>query len=159
MEWYKDEKLSISFSDTPRVCMRYLLPTHTEEEKKSIKKYPFICKTTLEIKLGDFIKDRIYQFTIPKGYCYDGASVPRIFWRFIGAPTDNSFLIPALVHDVLCEHHEYVMNDRAFSTEVFNALLKVSEVGKCKRFLMKNSVACYQALFCDWGLDYERKSK
>lgn len=148
--WYESELLKIIFSDTPHVCVRYILPTHTEEEKKSIKKYPFICKTKLDVQLIDYVKDRTYGFSIPKGYCYDGASIPRLFWRFIGAPTDNAFLIPALIHDVLCEHHEYIMNDREFSTKVFNALLEVSEVGKYKRFFMKNSVACFQKLFCKW---------
>lgn len=148
--WYEDKELKIIFSDTPHVCVRYILPTHTEEEKKSIKKYPFICKTRLDVQLIDYVKDRTYGFSIPKGYCYDGASIPRLFWRFIGAPTDNAFLIPALIHDILCEHHEYIMNDREFSTKVFNALLEVSEVGKYKRFFMKNSVACFQKLFCKW---------
>lgn len=148
--WYESELLKIIFSDTPHVCVRYILPTHTEEEKKSIKKYPFICKTKLDVQLIDYVKDRTYGFSIPKGYCYDGASIPRLFWRFIGAPTDNAFLIPALIHDILCEHHEYIMNDREFSTKVFNALLEVSEVGKYKRFFMKNSVACFQKLFCKW---------
>ena len=87
--------------------------------------------------------------TIPKGYCYDGASIPRLFWRVIGSNTDNRFLIPALVHDVLCENHNYVDNDRNFSTEVFNALLEASEVNAFKRFCMKKSVNCYQR-FCKW---------
>ena len=150
IEWFKSDKLSIFFSDIPHVCVRYFLPTHTEQEKKSIKKYPFICKTTLDVKLFDNKKQKTYGFQIPKGYCYDGASIPKFFHRIIGANTDNSFLIPALIHDVLCEHHEYIDNDREFSSEVFNALLEVSEVGKIKRFLMKNSVNFYQK-FCGWG--------
>lgn len=150
IEWFKSDKLSIFFSDTPHVCMRYILPTHTEQEKKSIKKFPFICKTKLDVKIFDKINERSYGFTIPKGYCYDGASIPKFFHRIIGANTDNSFLIPALIHDVLCEHHEYIMNDRNFSSEVFNALLEVSEVGKVKRFLMKHSVNFYQR-FCGWS--------
>ena len=67
----------------------------------------------------------------------------------IGSSTDNNFLIAALVHDVLCENHEYVDNDRAFSTQVFNALLAASDVPPFKRFLMKNSVDFYQR-FCMW---------
>lgn len=156
IEWYKSKKLSIFFSDTPHVCMRYILPTHTEQEKKSIKKYPFICKTKLEVKLFDHTKEKSYGFTIPKGYCYDGASIPRLFWRLIGSNTDNSFLIPALIHDVLCENHQYIMNDREFSSEVFNALLEVSDVGKFKRYFMKHSVNIFQRFFCDWGLEYNK---
>ena len=150
INWYSDEKLAIFFGSTPRVCMRYILPTHTPEEKKSIEKYPFMNKTSLNVELIDNIKERTYGFTIPKGYNFDGASVPRVFWRLIGSNTDNAFLIPALIHDVLCENHHYVMNDREFSTRVFDALLKVSEVSSFKRFLMRTSVNVFQ-MFCGWG--------
>lgn len=151
IEWYNDKDLAIFFSECPHVCVRYILPTHTDEEKKSIKKYPFICKTELKVALFDKRKSKSYKFTVPKGYCYDGASIPRLFWRVVGANTDNKFLIAALVHDVLCEHHDYVNYDRAFSTNVFNALLKESDVGAVRRFFMKNSVGVFQMLFCRWG--------
>lgn len=148
--WYEDKELSIFFDDVPQVGVRYILPSSTELEKFSIKQYPFINRKALAVKLFDRIKQKPYGFTIPKGFCYDGASIPRIFWRLIGSNTDNSFLIPALIHDVLCENHNYVDNDREFSTKVFNALLVVSDVGKYKRYLMKNSVNIFQKLFCKW---------
>jgi hypothetical protein len=151
IEWYSNDELGIFFSEIPQVGIRYILPNSTKEEKKSIGKYPFINKKDLGVKLVDYKNDKIYCFCIPKGYCYDGASIPRVFWRIIGANTDNKFLIPALVHDVLCEHHEYINNDRKFSTKVFNALLEGSEVYPLKRYLMKNSVDWFQKIFCDWN--------
>ena len=144
IEWYKDKELCIEFDNVPHVCVRYLLPSSTPLEIKSIKKYPFICKTKLNVTLFDHEKEEVYTFTIPKGYCYDGASIPKFFHRVIGANTDNSFLIPALIHDILCENHHYVNNDREFSSKVFNALLEVSEVNPFKRFLMKYSVDIFQ---------------
>lgn len=149
--WYEDEELTIGFSCMPHVCVRYIVPSATCDEILSIKQYPFICKTELRVAIFDRIKQKVYKFTIPKGYCYDGASIPRVFWRLIGSNTDNSFLIPALIHDVLCENHDYIDNDRALSTRVFNALLTESKVNPVKRFLMKNSVATFQTLFCKWG--------
>lgn len=149
--WYKDEELSIGFSSMPHVCVRYIVPSATCDEILSIKQYPFICKSELKVTIFDNLKSRSYKFTIPKGYCYDGASIPRLFWRLIGSNTDNSFLIPALIHDVLCENHDYIDNDRALSTRVFNALLVESKVNPAKRFFMKNSVAMFQTLFCKWG--------
>ena len=116
---------------------------------KSIKKYPFINKRLLKVKLLDKKKNKTYYFEIPKGYCFDGASVPRFFWRIIGPNTDNNFLIASLIHDVLCENHHYVDYDMKFSTEVFNALLEVSDVNPFKRFCMKHSVNFYQR-FCGW---------
>ena len=122
----------------------------SNEEKKLIKKYPFINRIPLEVRLEDKNKSKEYYFIIPKKYCFDGASVPRFFWRVIGSNTDNKFLVPAMIHDFMCENHDCVDNDRAFSTEVFNSLLQVSGVGKFKRFLMKNSVDVFQKLFCKW---------
>lgn len=147
--WCSNKDVDVFFDDIPRVCIRYVLPTSGKKEKKSIKKYPFINKRKLKVRLWDKKKNKIYNFEIPKDYCYDGASVPRFFWRVIGSNTDNKFLIAALVHDVLCENHHYVDNDRAFSSRVFNVLLEASDVSAFKRFLMKNSVDFYQR-FCVW---------
>ena len=149
LEWYHNKKVGVYFNDVPRIAMRYILPSTTTELKKSIKKYPFMNKKLLKVKLVDIKKDKIYKFEIPKCYCFDGASVPRFFWRVIGANTDNKFLVAAMIHDTLCENHHYVDNDRKFSTQVFNALLEASEVCPFKRFLMKNSVDFYQR-FCNW---------
>jgi hypothetical protein len=149
IQWFDDDELSIEFSEIPHVCIRYILPSATEQEKQSIKKYPFINKRTLGVKLYDKEKEELYDFKILKNYCYDGASIPKFFHRVIGANTDNKFLIAALVHDVLCENHNYVNNDRAFSSKVFNALLEVSDVNPFKRWLMKNSVDLFQR-FQNW---------
>lgn len=149
--WYEDNNLAIGFNTMPHVCVRYIAPSATDDEVKSIKKFPFICKTELKVTLFDHIKNAVYNFTIPKGYCYDGASIPRIFWRIIGSNTDNTFLIPALIHDYMCEHHDCVNHDCSFSTEIFNALLITEKVNPIKRFLMKNSVAMFQTLFRKWG--------
>lgn len=150
IKWFVNKSVGIYFDDIPRVGIRYILPSTAKDMKKSIKKYPFINKKLLKVKLVDNKKNRIYNFEIPKYYCFDGASVPRFFWRVIGANTDNKFLIAALIHDVLCENHHYVDNDRKFSTKVFDALLEASEVPSIKRFFMKNSVDFYQR-FCKWG--------
>ena len=150
MNWYKNKKVSIIFDDIPSVGIRYTIPSLTNEEKKSIEKYPFICRKELEVTLEDLKKNKIYNFKIPKGYCYDGASIPRFFWRIIGTNTDNRFLIPTLIHDILCENHNFINNDKSFSTNVFNALLESSGITAPKRFFMKNSVACFQTVFCNW---------
>lgn len=144
LEYYSNKKVGIFFSENPHISIRYYIPSMTEEERKSIERYPFINKKNLQVRLVDYKKDKTYNFEIPKGYCYDGASIPRLFWRIIGSNTDNRFLIPALIHDILCENHSFIDNDRKFSTEVFNALLEASDVNAFKRFLMKNSVDCFQ---------------
>lgn len=151
IEWYNSKDLSVFFDDIPCVGIRYALPSMSDAEKKSVKKYPFICRRQLKVAIFDHKKNISYKFTIPKDYCFDGASVPKFFWRVIGSNTDNEFLVAALVHDVLCEHHDYVNYDRSLSTNVFNALLTIADVNPVKRCLMKNSVACFQTLFCKWN--------
>ncbi len=153
-KWCENEKVIVSFSETPHVSIRYVVPSMTDVEIKSVKKYPFINKKTIRVELVDKLKNKTYTFAIHKGYCYDGASIPWLFRRIIGAPTDNSFLLAALVHDVLCENHQYIDNDRQFSSEVFNALLESSKVNKFKRYLMYHSVNAFQTWFADWGLEY-----
>jgi len=148
-EWYSNKYVKIYFNPQPKVGIRYYSPSLSEEEKKSIKKFPFVNKKTIKVKLVDIQKKKTYEFEIPKGYCFDGATIPRFFWRIIGSNTDNKFLIAALVHDALCENHNYVDNDRLFSTQVFNALLEFSDVSPFKRFCMKTSVNFYQR-FCSW---------
>lgn len=149
LKWYSNKFTDIFFDSIPKIGIRYILPSTNKELKKSIKKYPFINRKLLKVQLWDNKKKAQYNFEIPKHYCFDGASVPRFFWRIIGPNSDNKFLIAALIHDVLCENHHYVNNDRHFSTEVFNALLEASEVPPLKRFCMKNSVDFYQR-FCKW---------
>jgi hypothetical protein len=149
LEWCSNKQVSVFFDDLPRVGIRYILPSASVELKKSIKKYPFINKKLLKVELLNKKLDKIFKFEIPKGYCYDGATIPRFFRRIIGSNTDNKFLIAALIHDVLCENHHYIDNDRYFSTQVFNALLEVSEVFPLKRFFMKHSVDIFQR-FCEW---------
>ncbi len=148
-EWYSNKDVGIFFDDIPQVCIRYFVPTMSDDDRISIEKYPFINKKNLKVRLCDYKKYKTYNFEIPKGYCYDGASIPKAFWRVIGANTDNRFLIPALIHDTLCENHNYIDNDRQFSTEVFNALLEAGEVNAFKRFWMKHTVNFYQK-FCSW---------
>lgn len=149
-KWTENDKVIVYFDDTPHVSIRYVVPSMTDAEIKAVKKYPFINKKKITVRLIDRVKGRTYQFDIPKGYCYDGASIPRFFQRVIGAPTDNSFLISSLCHDILCENPQYIDYDRQFSTEVFNVLLESSKVCKIKRFLMKHSVNIYQSFFKKW---------
>jgi hypothetical protein len=148
--WFDDKYLCIKFDSEPLISVRYILPSMSEEEKTSVKKYPFINKFNLEVLLEDKRKQKKYLFTIPKMYCFDGASIPRLFWRLIGPNTDNKFLIPAMIHDYMCENHCCVDYDRELSTRVFDSLLKISGVKNYKRFLMKNSVNIFQKCFCNW---------
>lgn len=149
MIWFEDKDLQIDFGKNPCVQMRYALPGMSKTEKQSISLYPFINRCSLPVKLWDKKKNKHYEFVIPKDYCWDGATIPRVFWELIGAKTDSKFLIPSMVHDVLCENHNYVNGDRYFADKVFERLLYVSGVSSFNRWLMFHSVDNFQK-FCGW---------
>ena len=148
--WYEDEEIAIRFDKTPDVNIRYVLPLASDDEVKDINKKPFICNAELYVELVDKILGATYDFVIPKDYTWDGATIPRMFWRLIGAKTDNRFLVPSLIHDVLCENHDYIDDDRYFSTCVFERLLFVSRVNPVSRCLIKHSVDNFQKVFGGW---------
>ena len=153
INWYDGEELAIFFDKMPNVTMRYVTPFTTDEEKKEINKKPFINLSELKVIIQDKIEQETYEFSIEKNYTWNGADIPRPFWRLIGASNDNRFLIGSMIHDFLCENHDIIDNNRALSTDVFNALLKTAKVNPIKRFLIKNSVALWQTLICDWDGD------
>jgi hypothetical protein len=149
IEWYADEEIKIIFNKEPKLNIRFVMPCMSKEEAKDILRKPFICESDLTVILSDEIKQVTYEFLIPEGYTWDGATIPRMFWRLIGAKTDNRFLVPSLIHDVLCENHDYIDDDRYFSTIVFERLLYVSKVNAFSRWMIKHSVDNFQK-FCGW---------
>ena len=149
IDWYVDDEIGIFFDKNPDVSIRYATNLTSKEEVKQINDKPFINKTELKVVIIDYTNGCTYDFIIPEGYTWDGASIPRIFWRLIGSKTDNRFLIPSLIHDVLCENHEYIDDDRYFSTIVFERLLYVSKVNAFNRWMIKHSVDNFQK-FCGW---------
>ena len=150
INWYEDKELKIWFNHKPNTNMLDPLPSMTKEEKMQIARFPFICCTSLDVRLTDYKKNVTYGFTIPKSFRWDGATIAPIFWLFIGSKTDARFRIPSLIHDYMC-NNKYIVNfDRKFSSKVFRALLKVAGVGKAKREIMYQAVDNFQK-FQGWG--------
>ena len=148
--WYSDDEIEILFDKVPNVTMRYVTPFTTEEEKKEINKKPFINLEELKVILQDKAEQENYEIIIEKDYTWNGANIPRIFWRLMGSMTDNHFLIPSMIHDKLCENHDLIDDNRYLSTIVFERLLYVSKVNPFSRWLMKHSVDNYQKICGNW---------
>lgn len=147
--WYKDEKLKIEFDKIPDVGISYPMPFYGERKNKEICQHPFINKQPLTAKItwdnDDVLKlAEIYTFEIEENYCWDGASIPRFFWRIIGSNTEPEFIIASMLHDKLCENHHYIDNNRYLSTIILEKCLKVGGVCGFKRWLMKHSVDNFQ---------------
>jgi len=144
INWYEGGYIGIQFDTRPHVDVVYPEPQMSDDEKKEAAEKPFICKNQVAVKLTDYFNEKTYKFTIPAGYRWDGASIPVLFWRIIGSKEDSRFLIPSMIHDILCENHGYVNNDRYFADRVFEKLLEVSGVCAFKRWLMFHSVDNWQ---------------
>jgi len=150
IDWACNKDVLITFDREPVVMVRVIKPEMSPLEKRSVIKYPFCCKKQLKVMVFDNQKLKQYFFDIKEGYCFDGASIPRFFWRVIGSNTDNQFLIPALIHDVLCENHQYIDNDRELSSKIFRALLLASGVSELKANIMYSAVDLYQSVCGKW---------
>lgn len=61
---------------------------------------------TREMRLLEtfFFKDPDCKvWTVPKGAIVDGASIPQIFWSFIGGPFEGRYRDASVVHDYYCK--------------------------------------------------------
>lgn len=90
--------------------------------------------------------DRItHTITLPEGYGFDGASIPRPIWSIVGHPFDPSFIEAAAVHDWYCDRaaelRDYQL--RVIGDAVFFALLRRAGVSWFKRSAMYAAVRVY----------------
>ena len=149
LTWYYDKNIAIEFSYKPSVGVRYPLPSMSEEQIKSIKQYPFINRKELYVELSDCQNGVTYTFTIPKGYCWNGSDIPRIFWAIIGSRTDPQYLVASCLHDYMLENKSYIEYNKRFTSDIFYGCLVAAKVGKIKAKIMAEAVNIYQS-FQDW---------
>ena len=150
VKWYEDKELAIFFNHKPNTHMLEPMPSMTQGEKDLIEIYPFINCTSLRVALFDRVKNKVHKFTIPKSFRWDGGTIPRLFWFIIGSPTNPKFRTPSLLHDYMCNNKYCVDFDRAFSTKVFKACLKVAGVGFLRREIMCFFVDLWQCTRSGW---------
>ena len=80
---------------------------------------------------------------VPKGFTFNGASIPRTLWTFVGHPFSPQFVEAALVHDHMIEDKRY---PRKKIDGKFHELLVVNEVNKSKAYWMHKGVRCYSII-------------
>ena len=140
----------VTFDVTPIVCVRVIEPTDTADIKREKKKYPFKLHNNVPIHI--ITNKRIISFTIPKKYIWNGADIPRIFWRIVGSKTDNAFLIASMVHDYLLDNKKDIMayakmpmpEYRRLTSLAFREVLKNSGENVIKSNVMAWCVDIYQ---------------
>lgn len=119
-----------------------LVGLEDEELKKALKK-PFI--TTADIGIVVKYEGNYHQFTIPKGYDWNGANVPPFAWLIIGQQKEPRFKLASCVHDYLCENKEVIDYNRYLSTLIFETLCEYfGRFNDVKRWAMFHSVDNFQ---------------
>ena len=77
------------------------------------------------------LPDNSVALTARRGFRFDGASIPRFFWRLFGHPYQMPLLPCALAHDAL---YATQLLPRADCDNAFLYLMRHSEIGLLKRY-------------------------
>lgn len=101
------------------------------------------CMGEYEMKVhSDFVwVDPEITVTVPKGYKFDGASIPRSMWRVIGGPW-GPYRDAAAVHDYLYSdgHREYPEVTRKQADGYFRKIMKQAGVSSWLAWTMHKAV-------------------
>lgn len=149
----KEKILSVSFDAIPDVRVRVINIDDAQEIIKSKKKYPFELFNSLLVRIST--TQRNFEFTIFNGYTWNGADIPRFFWRIIGSRTDNDFLVASMLHDYLLEFKTYIVNEvlnnkvtkkeyRRLTSLIFRHVIKEQGTNTIKANVMAWCVDVYQ---------------
>ena len=130
----------------------------------SDKYYRLVEQYVYEWDVND-CKNRI---TIPRGFTYDGASVPRIAWTVSGLRPDGLIRAAALVHDWIYMHKGKLPNGsqkyfdkvrswrdaygfwtRKDTDRLFARIMREAGVSKCKRRMAFRAVRMFGCFA--WG--------
>ena len=151
--WCDKPELRIVSDIAPATVVIKPLPSDSKEVKKDKKRKPYLNKRRVMWTIEYLGKQ--YCFVIEKGYRWNGANIPRVFWFLIGSMGESDFLDASMIHDKMCENPEIVDYDRQLSSMIFREVLKGAGVGKIKAQTMYTAVDNYQKCCRQW----KRKDK
>ena len=146
--WCDKPELKITSDIAPETIVLKPLPSDSKEVRKAKKKKPYL---NIERVLFDInYLGKQFCIVIQRGYRWNGANIPRVFWWLIGSMGESDFLDASMVHDKLTEEKHLVDYDRQLSSMIFRELLIASGVPKAKADTMYKAVDLYQKVCCDW---------
>ena len=115
------------------------------------KKKPFVLMNDIEY-ISEKYHGQNYRVFINKGYNWDGASIPRFFWRIVGSQFDPQFAPASLIHDWLCENKGYIEKHGVqVSSDIFRDILILYNVPKWKAKTMATAVRMWQYTQKGWN--------
>ena len=84
-----------------------------------------------------------YRIIIAKGFVFDGASIPRVFWPSTGCPFRPKYRAAAVVHDYLYS----IKADRKLADQIFKQMLLDAGVSKYAASKMYLAVRMFGKIF------------
>lgn len=139
--------LNITISAIPEPYARTITPLDSPEIAKEKEDFPFKLKNGLIITVE--YKNKSYILELKDGFIWNGASIPKWLWIFTGSNADPEYLLPSMVHDLLCNNRGLIDRNRYLSSLIFRELLIACGVPKFKANSMFFAVDNFQK-FCGW---------
>lgn len=109
-----------------------------------------------DLKLDMNYFDKNINFIVPKNFIYDGASIPRALWSFVGTPYSCKYDTPGCIHDYLySKSSDDIINsnnvkttlDRYTADYIFRDLLCKNGVNTMLAYIMYFIVRCFGGLY------------
>lgn len=150
---------NVLFNVPPSVKVRTINAEDKPHIKENKKKFPFILENDVIVTIET--TERKFSFKISSNYIWNGADIPRLFWRIVGAQTDNAFLTASMVHDYMLEYKKFIHEEvlkkvismseyRRLTSLIFREIIKQCGTKTIKANIMAWCVDTFQALCCKW---------
>ena len=136
--WCNKLELNITSDIDPQTVVRKPLPSDTEKEREDKEKKPYLNKKDVTFTVNYL--GIVHIIFVPKGFTWDGSSCP-------GLHHIPSMLNASMVHDILCNKHYLVENDRQLSSIIFREMCIASGVNKLFAYTAYHFVDNYQKVF------------
>ena len=147
MQLVDTKDLKIYCSSEPDPYARVVMPDDSPEEIEDKEDFPFKLGNPIWMEI--IYKEKLYELFFRKGWKWNGANIPEIFWIIFGSNARPKYLLPSMVHDRLCNDKYIIYNNRYLSSLIFKELLLACKSPKSTAFLMFHSVDNYQK-FQNW---------
>ena len=149
----KEQVFNTFFDKNPDVRIRVIDDNEPEEIKQAKVKYPFKLDNTVTVTV--ITSKRLFKFNIYNGYTWNGADIPKFFYRIIGSRTSNQFLIASMLHDYLLEFKVFILNEvlknqitaneyRRLTSLIFREKIKAQGTNTIKANIMAWAVDVFQ---------------
>lgn len=143
--WCDKPELRITSDVKPSTGVCKPLPSDSDEVKKYKKKFPYVNRRRVVFTVNYLGK--IYPIKIARGFRWNGTNC-------IGLQHNPKLLDASMVHDLLCNIHSIVDNDRQLSSMIFREIGIASGVWKPFMKGAYHAVDNYQKV---WGKDLQGK--